>query len=76
MNAYIVRVDEIVVVIARHDLVLGYSYKMFVCTLTRCLRVVSAFRGGKNCKVTVIASRAVETKRVNLWTRVCRKSAA
>ena len=58
MTAYIVRVDEIVIVVAKHDLALGYSYKVRVCSYalsTRCLRVW----GGKNCE-----QRESETKRV------------
>ena len=57
MTAYIVRVDEIVIVVAKHDLALGYSYKVCVCSYalsTRCLRV-----WGEST-----ASRESETKRV------------
>ena len=64
MTAYIVRVDEIVIVVAKHDLALGYSYKVRVCSYalsTRCLRVW----WGKNCE-----QRESETKRVESDGRV------
>ena len=54
MTAYIVRVDEIVIVVAKHDLGLGYSYKVRVCSYALSTRL-----RGKYCE-----QRESETKRV------------
>lgn len=67
MTAYIVRVDEIVIVVAKHDLALGYSYKVRVCSYalsTRCLRVRGESTAGRESR------KRNALNQMNMWARV------
>ena len=67
MTAYIVRVDEIVIVVAKHDLTLGYSYKVRVCSYalsTRCLRVWGESTASRESR------KQNALNQVDMWARV------